>query len=97
VSEKFRSIIVDSSNIEGIENLQSDLELNKPEVIVKVNREKANTEGISSIQVASAIRTALYGLEVDKFTIGEDDYDIMLRLDENLRHDITALMNLRLS
>lgn len=97
ISERFRSLIVDSSGIEGIENLKSDLELNKPEIIVKVNREKANKEGISSIQVASAIRTALYGQEVDKFTIGEDDYDIMLRLDENLRHDISSLMNLRLT
>jgi len=97
VSEKFRSLIVDSSSIEGIENLQSDLELNKPEIIVNVNREKANKEGISSMQVASAIRTALYGREIDKFTIGEDDYDIMLRIDEDYRYDIPTLLNMRLS
>lgn len=97
LSERFKSIIVDSSGIEGIENLQSDLELNKPEIIVRVNREKANKEGISSMQVASAIRTALYGREIDKFTIGEDDYDIMLRIDEDYRYDIPTLLNMRLS
>lgn len=97
LSEKLKTLIVDSSGIQGIENLKSDLELNKPEVILSVDREKANKEGISSMQVALAIRTALYGWEADKFTIGEDDYDIMVRIDESYRYDIPTLLNIRLS
>ena len=97
ISDRLKNYIVDSSGIKGIENLKSDLELNKPEVILTVDREKANKEGISSMQVAIAIRTALYGWEADKFTKGEDDYDIMIRIDEAYRYDIPTLLNLRVS
>jgi multidrug efflux pump subunit AcrB len=39
------------------------------------------------------LRTALYGSEVSKFKDGEDEYDIMLRLQDKYRHDVMALMN----
>ena len=97
ISKDFKSIILDSLGIEGIENLKSDLELNKPEIVVNINREKANKEGISSGQIASALRTALYGSEISKFRKGEDDYPIQLRVEEDQRNNISSLMNLRLT
>jgi multidrug efflux pump subunit AcrB len=97
VSSRFKTLIIDSLKIEGIENLKSDLELNKPEIIVDIDREKANKEGISAIQVASTLRTALYGSDVSKFRQGEDDYDIVVRANENYRADIPSLMNLIIS
>src|SRR5690554_5332898 len=81
------------SNIEGIEELKSDLELGNPEVVVNINRENALRFGLSTSVIANELRTALFGLEVSKYKEGEDDYPIQLRLADEFRYDIGALMN----
>jgi len=97
ISKEFSDLILKKAGIKGIENLKSDLELEKPEIILNINREKANLEGISTGQIASAIRTALYGKEVSKYREGEDDYEIQLRIKEDQRGDLTSLMNVYLT
>ena len=97
ISKRFKSLIINESHIKGIENLKSDLELEKPEIILNINREKANQEGISTGQIASAIRTALYGKEISKYREGEDDYDIQLRIKREQREDLTSLLNINLT
>lgn len=90
-------LAINSSDIKGIEELKSDLDLGKPELIVKVNRDAARTFGLSTAQVAGALRTALFGKEVSKFKQGEDDYPIMLRLEEDQRYSLDALQNMRIT
>lgn len=97
ISKHFKYTLVDSLNIQGIENLQSNLELNKPEILVDINREKANKEGLSTAQISSAIRTALYGSEVSKYRQGDEDYPIQIRLREEYRQNIDQLMNIKLT
>ena len=84
---------IDEAGIEGIEELKSDLELGNPEVVVNINRENALRFGLSTSVIANELRTALFGLEVSKFKEGEDDYPIQLRLADEFRYDIGALMN----
>ena len=92
ISEKMKAYITESG-IGGIERLRTDLETGKPELIVDIDREKARRFGLSTMSVASEIRTALFGKEISKFKQGEDDYEIQLRLDDRYRYDIDALMN----
>lgn len=82
-----------NQNIAGIEELKSDLSLGNPEVIVDIDREKARRFGLSTSEIATDLRTALFGLEVSKYKEGEDDYPIQLRLKESYRYDINTLMN----
>jgi len=79
--------------IKGIDQLKSDLELNKPEIIVDVDREKASREGISTAQVALALRTSLFGKEISQYREAKDEYPIMLRLDNSYRTRLDALIN----
>ncbi len=81
------------ADIDGIEKLKSDLEDDKPELIVDIDREKARRFGLSTATVASEIRTALFGKEISKYKEGEDDYDVELRLDDQFRYDLDALLN----
>lgn len=80
-------------NIPGIEEYKTDLSLGNPELIMDIDREKARRFGLSTSQIAQDMRTALFGLEVSKFKEGEDDYPIQLRLDQDYRYDINALVN----
>jgi multidrug efflux pump len=85
---------VQQSGIEGIDQLRSDLVTNKPEIVIDINREKAQREGISSQQIALAVRTALFGLEVSKFRDDKDEYPIMVRLEKDDREQIEKLLSL---
>lgn len=85
--------MINESGIQGIERLKSDLETGKPELIVDIDREKARRFGLSTALVANEVRTSLFGSEISKFKMGEDDYDIELRLQDQYRYDLDALMN----
>ncbi len=84
---------INKSGIKGIEELKTDLEIGKPEKRIVIDNRKAERLGVSTMDVASTVRTALFGNEVSKFKDGEDDYGIQLRVSEIDRNDITALMN----
>jgi multidrug efflux pump subunit AcrB len=88
---------LDTNKVEGIENLQLDVDLTNPEITINVDREKALIEGLSTGQVGMAIRTAVFGKEVSKLKDDDDEYKIQLRLNESSRNNITDLMNLRLT
>jgi multidrug efflux pump subunit AcrB len=88
---------IQKSGIQGIEALTSDLKLNKPEITVEVDREKATREGISTRQIGGAIRTALFGLEVSKYREAKDEYKIMLRLKEADRSRVEQLLSLNIA
>ncbi|WP_420387545.1 efflux RND transporter permease subunit [Roseivirga sp.] len=84
---------IEESGIQGIEQLKSSLELGKPELIVDIDRDNARRFGLSTYSVANEIRTALFGKEVSKYKEGEDDYEINVRLNQDYRYDVDALMN----
>jgi len=88
---------INEENFPGIEELKSDLEVGKPDLLVKIDRDKAGRFGISTNQIASELRTALFGFEVSKFKDGEDEYPIQLRLKDEQRYDIDALINKRIT
>ncbi|WP_341228067.1 efflux RND transporter permease subunit [uncultured Arcticibacterium sp.] len=85
------------SGIQGIDELKTDLVTNKPEIVVEIDREKASREGISTAQVAMALRTALFGLEVSKFRDNDDEYPIQLRLKKDDRDQIEKLLSMNLT
>ncbi|QEC53640.1 multidrug efflux pump subunit AcrB [Anseongella ginsenosidimutans] len=80
--------------IGGIEELKSDFQSNKPEIAVNIDRERARREGISTAQIGLALRNALYGKEVSKFRDENDDYPIMVRLEEDQRNNVNTLVNM---
>jgi multidrug efflux pump len=88
---------LDTNRIDGIENLQPDVDLNNPEITINVDRERAMFEGLSTGQVGSEIRTAVFGKEVSKIKDGEDEYKIQVRYTDLLRNNITDLMNMRIT
>ncbi len=88
---------LDTNRIEGIENLQADVDLSNPEITVNVDREKAMFEGISTGQVGMELRTAIFGKEVSKIKDGEDEYKIQLRYTDLMRNNISDLMSMRIT
>jgi multidrug efflux pump len=88
---------VDSLQIPGIEELKSDLVDKKPEIVVEIDRERANREGLSTALIGMEIRSAIFGKEVSKYRDGEDQYKIMLRYESDQRNKIDELLNLKIT
>jgi multidrug efflux pump subunit AcrB len=95
--EKSVKAEIQRTGIKGIEDLRSDLVLNKPEIIVDIDRIKATQQGISTAQIALEIRNALYGKEISQFRDTKEEYPIMLRLKVDNRNQIEKLVNLNIS
>ncbi|MBV6655773.1 MAG: efflux RND transporter permease subunit, partial [Mameliella sp.] len=88
---------INSKNIPGVEELQADVKIGKPELIINVDREAARRYEVSTFDIANAVRTAVFGKEVSKYKEGEDEYPIFIRLDEKYRYDIDDLLNQRIT
>ncbi len=88
---------IKKAGISGIENLKSDLVMNKPEIVFDIDKEKASREGISTSTIAMFLRTALYGYETSKFRDNKDEYEINVRVREDQRKKVEELMGMNIS
>lgn len=79
--------------IPGIEELQINVSKNVSELLLIIDREKAGRFGIKTGQIGMTLRTSVYGKEVDRFKLKDDDYPINIRLDEKYRYDRESLLN----
>lgn len=92
VATDMKSFLKDK-NISGVEELKIDVALGKPEMIVHIDRQKANRLGVSTGQIADLLRTSLYGKEISTFKEGEEKYPINIRLQEKYRYNKSYLLN----
>ena len=74
--------------------LNSNLDDARPELGVRVDREKAALYGLSTLSVGQAIRGAIQGIEAAKYRTGNDEYDIIVRLAKEDRDELSALAEL---
>lgn len=77
-----------------IDGLESDLPEPRPEVRVQVDREKAALYELSTNTVGFTVRQAINGVEASKFRDGKDEYDIIVRLGDEYRDDLSTLGDL---
>jgi multidrug efflux pump subunit AcrB len=80
-----------------VEDLKSDFINSKPQIVIDIDRERANMEGISTGQIGMEIRSAIFGKESSKFRKDEDEFPIQIRYSEQTRTNIDALMDLKIS
>jgi multidrug efflux pump len=86
---------LDSLRIEGVEELKSDFQDTKPEIVFDIDRERANREGISVGQIGMEIRNAVFGQsQTSKFRDLDDEHPIQVRFKPEQRNNIDALKNI---
>ncbi len=88
---------IDSLNIAGIEELKSDFVKSKPEIVIDIDRTRANREGVSTAQIGMEIRTAIFGKEITKYREGEDQFPVQVRLNKNIRDNIDKILNSKIT
>jgi multidrug efflux pump subunit AcrB len=79
-------------NIDGVQKLKLDVEVNKAEIQIEINREYAKRVGLSTGQIAQSIRTSLFGKDVSTYNYEEEDYDINIRFSESDRLGVSSIL-----
>jgi len=87
---------IEKQNIDGIEGLKMNISTQKPEILIHIDRDKAQRYGLSTQTIAYAIRQSLFGDEVSDFKVGEEEYPIMVRLKDEYRYDLPTMMNMKI-
>ncbi len=66
----------------GAVDVENSLETSKPEVRIRIDRDKASDLGISVAQIATSARAMVDGYVASKYQEGEEQFDIRVRLNQ---------------
>ena len=90
-AEKIQQFIA-NGNIKGLQKLKLDVEINKAEIQIEIDREYAKRVGLSTGQIAQSLRTSLFGKDVSTYNYKEDDYDINIRFNDTYRTNLNSIL-----
>ncbi|MEQ8579022.1 MAG: efflux RND transporter permease subunit [Balneola sp.] len=94
LSGEILSILEEDSVFAKMDGLESNLPEARPEIRVDVDREKAALYELSTNVIGMTIRQAINGVEASKFRDGKEEYDIIVRLNDEYRDDLSTLGDL---
>jgi len=76
-----QQMLAEMANNPGIVQPDIDLRMNKPELFIEVDRERAADLGVSVDAIARTLETMLGGRNVTRFTRGAHQYDVIVQTD----------------
>jgi multidrug efflux pump len=82
------------STYPGITGLDTDLKLNKPQLAVKIDRDKAAALGISMEAIGHTLETLLGGFDVTRYKHEGKQYDVVVQMEDDKRRqpsDLTSI------
>ena len=79
-------IVADAASNPGFVGVDTDLRLNKPELNITVNRDRAADLGVSVEAIGRAIETLMGGRQVTRFKRGGEQYDVIVQLEPSERN-----------
>jgi len=77
--------------VEGTREIKSSLDEGKPELHVKLNREKADLYGLNFAYVSNILATAVNGTTASQYRTKGEEIDISVILDKEYRQDVNDL------
>ena len=72
-------------------NMDTDLKLNKPQLEIDIDRERAAELGVSVAEIGSTLETLLGGQRVTRFKRGNHQYEVMLQVPRVDRSDPSVI------
>ncbi|MBN1101906.1 MAG: efflux RND transporter permease subunit [Deltaproteobacteria bacterium] len=84
-------------DVPGLVDLRDNFVKGKPEIRVRVDKEKAALLGLDTYTIAYTVKAAINGAKVGVYREGKDEYDILARLPEKDRRSIEGLRRVTIS
>ena len=80
LDEYVELILAEAEKNPGLINVDSDLRLNKPQIDVKVDRERVADTGAGVLTVGRTLETLLGGRQVTRFNQNGEQYDVIVQV-----------------
>ncbi len=80
--------------IDGVVDVQKSYNQPKPEYQVRLDRDRISALGLNVYQVASTVEIAVKGKVATRFREGGDEYDVVVRYDQDYRQNRKDLENI---
>jgi hydrophobe/amphiphile efflux-1 (HAE1) family protein len=77
--------------ISSLSDTDTTLRSGKPEVRLEIDRPRAADKGVSVMDIESALNTLVAGQQASTFNAGEDQYDVIVRAQEQFRGSAEGL------
>jgi len=84
-------------DIPGLVDLKDNFVKGKPEIRIRVDKEKAALMGLDTYTIAYTVKTAINGAKVGVYREGKDEYDIIARLPDKDRRSLESLKRITVS
>ncbi len=78
-------IVSRMEEIPGLVNVRTDLEVNKPQLEIDIDRNRASDLGVSVREIATTLQILVGGLELSEFKLGGETYGVIGRLEASSR------------
>ncbi len=78
----------------GAVDIENSLETSKPEVRIRIDRDKASDLGVNVAQIATTARALVDGYVATKYQEGDEQYDVRVRLRKQDRTSLENVNNL---
>jgi multidrug efflux pump len=85
------------AKIPGAVDVRDNFSTGKPEVQVNVDRTKASMVKLSTSSIANTVRTAINGTDASNYRELDEEYDIIVRLEEDQRQAIEDIGRLKIA
>ncbi len=82
------------SGVEGLRDITHTMAAGKPEVQIKIDRERAYRLGLSVYQVANTVQTATLGKVATRYREGSDEIDVRLRFKKEYRDSLDEVRSI---
>ncbi len=92
-----RSIAERCRDVPGFRDVEISLKAVKPEIQIKVDREKAARLGLTVGTIGRTVKEAFRGIVASKYRIGGDEYDIRVRFQDLDRNSVSDISNINIS
>ncbi|MFC1566843.1 efflux RND transporter permease subunit [bacterium] len=89
-------IISFMKNVKGIEDIKHDYELDKEEIQIYINKLEAARLGLDVRTIAATVRFGFEGGIATTIRQGDEDVDVIVKLDEKSTNSIDTLKNLKI-
>jgi multidrug efflux pump len=85
LEEYVNRVTAEAQAYPGLINVESDLDLNKPQLQVDINRDRVADRGVSVLTLGRTLETLLGGRKVTRFIQNGEQYDVVVQVQADAR------------
>lgn len=81
-------------SVPGVVDINKEQQIKVPQLVIKLNREKAARYGVNIGQISEDIQVLLNGVTISSILEGQRTFDLFLRMDSSGRNSVQAIQNM---